>query len=148
MVIATNKKARHDYEILKRYEAGIVLNGNEIKSIRANKVNLRDSFVRVNNDNEIFLYNAHISEYKQAHKISVNDLTRARKLLLHKKEILRLKEDSREKGYSIICLNMHYKKNYVKVEIALAKGKKIHDKRQSLKEKELKKEMSKVLKYK
>ncbi len=147
MNIATNKKARHDYEVLKKYEAGIVLNGNEIKSVRAKHVNLKDSFIKVNSKNEIFLYNAHISGYKQAHKMSENDVTRARKLLLHKKEILTLKEDSREKGYAIVCLNMYFKRNYVKVEIALARGKKLHDKRQSIKEKDLKREMQKVLKY-
>ncbi len=147
MNIASNKKARHDYEILKKYEAGIALNGNEIKSVRAKHVNLKDSFIKVNSKNEIFLYNAHISEYKQAHRASENDLTRPRKLLLHKKEILSLKEDSREKGYAIVCLNMYFKKNYVKVEIALARGKKLHDKRQSIKEKDLKREMQRTLKY-
>ncbi|MFV0288409.1 MAG: SsrA-binding protein SmpB [Mycoplasmatales bacterium] len=147
MKIASNKKARHDYEILKKYEAGIALNGNEIKSIRDNRVNLKDSFIKVNSKNEIFLYNAHISAYKQAHKVSENDAIRPRKLLLHKKEIISLKESSRETGYAIICLTMYFKKNYVKVEIALAKGKKLHDKRQSIKEKDLKREMQRTLKY-
>ncbi len=147
MSIASNKKARYEFEILKKYEAGIVLNGNEIKSIREGKVNLKDSFIKVNSKNEIFLYNAHISAYNKAHKVSENDFKRPRKLLLHKKEILNLKEDSREIGMAIVCLSMYYKNNRVKLEIALAKGKKLHDKRNSIKEKDLKRQMQKDLKY-
>lgn len=146
MSIASNKKARFDYEILKKYEAGIALNGNEIKSIRQGKVNLKDSFIKINSKNEIFLYNAHISAYTQAHKLSVNDYKRPRKLLLHKNEILKLKEESREIGMAIVCLSMYYKKNIVKLEVALARGKKLHDKRQSIKEKDLKRQMQKEFK--
>ncbi len=147
MIIARNKKANHEYEILKKYEAGISLNGNEIKSIRNNEVNLKDSFIKVNSKNEIFLYNAHIKEYNQAHRSSVNESTRPRKLLLHKKEILTLKEDSREKGMAIVCLNFHFKGNYVKADIALARGKKLHDKRQSIREKDQKRLLERELKY-
>lgn len=147
MNIATNKKARYDFEILKKYEAGIVLNGNEIKSVAKKDVNLKDSFIKVNSKDEVFLYNMHISEYKQAHKISTNEARRARKLLLHKKEIKYIKENSREKGMAIVCLSMYFKKNKAKVEIAIARGKKIHDKRNTIKERDLKREINKQFKF-
>lgn len=145
-MIATNKKARYDYEIIKKYEAGLVLNGNEIKSVAQSKVNLKDSFIKINSKLEIFLYNAHIAEYKQAHKISENEATRARKLLLHKKEIIKLFNETRQGGYTIVALSMYFKKNKAKLEIALARGKKLHDKRNSIREKDQKRQEQKIFK--
>lgn len=147
MDITRNKKAYHDYEILDKYEAGVVLTGNEIKSIRLGHVNLKDSFIKITSKNEITLNNAHISVYEKAHKILETDPIRSRKLLMHKKEIIKLSQQINEKGLTIIPLKMYYKKNNVKVSIALARGKKLHDKRQALKERDIKREIDKQLKH-
>ena len=140
-----NKKAYFDYEILETYEAGIVLTGTEIKSIRLSNVNLKDSYAHVKN-NEVFLLNMHISEYKEGNIFNHNE-TRTRKLLLHKKEIRKLKQKIQEKGFTIVCTKVYLKKGRVKLEIALAKGKKLYDKRESIKERDLKMEARKAEKY-
>jgi SsrA-binding protein len=145
-ILAQNKKAFHDYEIIENFEAGIELNGTEVKSCKSGKVNLRDSFVKIK-DGEAFLLNAHISEYEKGN-ISNHEPTRTRKLLLHKREINRLIGKAQEKGLTIIPLKIYLKKNLVKVEIALAKGKQAHDKRNTIKEKDLKKEISRDFKNK
>lgn len=145
--IAKNRKAYHDYEIIRKMEAGIVLTGNEIKSVHAREINLKDSFVKINYQNEVFLHNAYISPYDKAHKVSQLDPRRARKLLLHKKEIKKLTEETREQGLTIVPLSMYYKGNNVKVQIGLARGKKNYDKRNALKEKSLQMEMKKQNKY-
>lgn len=147
MDIAKNKKAYFDYEILKKYEAGIVLNGNEIKSVRARNVNLKESFVKINYKKELMLYNMHISEYAMAHKMSETDTRRARKLLMHRKEINKLEFDVKGTGLTLVVLKLYFKNNRVKVQIALARGKKMHDKRNSLKEKAINMDLKRELKY-
>lgn len=126
-VIARNKKAYHDYFVLETYEAGIELYGTEIKSIRKGKVNLKDSFCSVDGG-EMFAIGMHISPYEQGNIFNRNPL-RKKKLLLHKREIMKLFGQSREKGLSIIPLELYIKNGRAKLEIGLCKGKKLHDKR-------------------
>ena len=126
-VIARNKKAYHDYFVLETYEAGIELYGTEIKSIRNGRVNLKDSFCSVD-DGEMFAIGMHISPYEQGNIFNRNPL-RKKRLLLHKREIMKLFGQSREKGLSIIPLELYIKKGRAKLEIGLCKGKKLHDKR-------------------
>ena len=141
-VIAQNKKARHDYFIEDTYEAGIVLKGTEIKSIRARRVNLKDSFARVQNG-EVFLHNMHISPYEQGNRYN-HDPLRTRKLLLHKKEISKLIGKTKEQGYSLIPLKIYIKDGFAKVLIGLAKGKKKYDKREDLKRKAANREIERA----
>ena len=126
-VIARNKKAYHDYFVLESYEAGIELYGTEIKSIRKGRVNLKDSFCSVD-DGEMFAIGMHISPYEQGNIFNRNPL-RKKKLLLHKREIMKLFGQSREKGLSIVPLELYIKNGRAKLEIGLCKGKKLHDKR-------------------
>jgi len=133
-IIATNKKASHDYFLLDKYECGIVLKGTEIKSIRANKVNIVDSYARVKGT-EIFLVNMHISKYDQGNQFN-HDETRSRKLLLHKKQIIRLINKMNRDGLTLIPTKVYLERGLCKIELSLAKGKKNYDKRQSLKEKD------------
>jgi len=128
--VATNRKAYHDYFIEETYEAGIALTGTEIKSVRAGRVNLRDSFAQIK-DGELWMHNAHISPYEHGNRAN-HDPRRPRKLLMHKKEILRLQSKAQERGYTIVPLRMYIKARRAKVEIALAKGKKLYDKRESI----------------
>jgi len=137
-VIARNRKALHDYSIEKTFEAGIVLKGGEIKSVRSSKVNLKGSFARVENG-ELFLYNMHISPYAFAR--DETDPLRKRKLLLHGREIRYLDDRVKQHGLTIVPLKVYLQRGYAKVEIALAKGKKRFDKRQAIKEKEAKERM-------
>ncbi len=145
--IAENKEAKAKYDILETYEAGIALKGSEVKSLR-NKgtVSFKDSFVRIQNG-EAFLYNLYIAPYKHA-TIDNHDPLRTRKLLLHKREILRLGGKVQEKGLTIIPLKLYWKNNKVKVLIGLAKGKKLHDRRRELKERALKRELEREFKGK
>ena len=144
-ILAQNKKAYHDYFIEDAYEAGIVLQGTEIKSVRKGSVNLKDSFIRIK-DNEAFIENMHIAPYEQGN-IFNHEPRRTRKLLLHKKEILKLAKEVKEGGYTIVPTKVYFDKgSKAKVEIALAKGKKLFDKRQSLKEKDAKRDIEKSLK--
>lgn len=131
-IVATNKKARHDFFIGDTYEAGIELSGTEVKSIRAGKVNLRDSYAQVK-DGEMFLHNVHISPYEQGN-IFNKDPLRSRKLLLHKAEIAKLMGLTTIKGYSLVPLSFYLKNGRVKVQLGLARGKKLYDKRQDLRE--------------
>ena len=131
-IVATNKKARHDFFIEDTYEAGIELSGTEVKSIRAGKVNLRDSYAQVK-DGEMFLHNVHISPYEQGN-IFNKDPLRSRKLLLHKAEIAKLMGLTTIKGYTLVPLSFYLKNGRVKVQLGLARGKKLYDKRQDLKE--------------
>lgn len=126
-VVARNKKAYHDYFVLETYEAGIELYGTEIKSIRKGRVNLKDSFCSVD-DGEMFAIGMHISPYEQGNIFNRNPL-RKKKLLLHKREIMKLFGQSREKGLSIVPLELYIKNGRAKLEIGLCKGKKLHDKR-------------------
>ena len=132
-LIANNRKATHDYFILDRYEAGISLAGTEVKSIRQGKVNLRDSYAQISNG-EMFIHQMHISPYEKGN-IFNKDPLRVRKLLMHKREINRLFGQTTQKGLTLVPLSIYFKNGKVKLEIGLAQGKKLYDKRQSLKEK-------------
>jgi SsrA-binding protein len=138
-IICKNRKASHDYFIEETYEAGMVLLGPEVKSLREGRANLVDSYARIK-QGEIYLYNMHISPYPYAHYVEIEP-TRTRKLLMHKKEIKRLIGKTEERGYSLIPLKVYFSGARAKVELGLAKGKRKYDKRQSLKEKDLKREM-------
>jgi SsrA-binding protein len=144
--IAANRKARHEYHILDSYEAGLVLKGTEVKSLREGKVSLRESFAQFDS-NELYLLNMHISPYTFGNIFNVHP-KRKRKLLLHYREIERLKKQVEEKGLTLIPLRIYFKKGYAKIEIALAKGKKLYDKRHALAEKDVQREMNRELKNK
>lgn len=144
-VVTQNRKAYHDYFIEETVEAGIVLTGAEVKSLRAGKANLKDSYVRIK-DEEAFLVNTHISPYLQADGFEKADPDRTRKLLLHKKEIERLIGKIRVKGYTVIPTRVYFKGGKAKVEIALAKGKTFYDKRDTIRKKETEREMSRAIK--
>lgn len=133
-VIATNRKAKRDYYILETIEAGIVLKGNEVKSVRNRSVNIKDSFARVE-DEEIFLYNLHISPYGSSDATDSLDPTRTRKILLHKREIIRLSTKVTGKGLTLVPLKIYLRRGRVKVELALVKGRRKYDKREKLKKK-------------
>lgn len=143
-VITTNRKAFHDYTIFDKYVAGIVLTGTEIKSIRKNAINLKDSFCKIEN-NEIFLYNCHISPYEQGNRFN-HKAERVRKLLLNKKEILKMHSKVKKDGYSIIPLEVFITHGFAKIEIGLAKGKKLHDKRDDIAKKDQKREIDRASK--
>ena len=144
--LATNRKARHEYFIEETYECGIELKGTEVKSIRQGKVNLTDGYASVDNS-EVFIKQVHISSYEQGNRFNVDPL-RVRKLLLHKHEIRKLIGATTVKGYSLIPLSMYLKNGKVKVELALAKGKKLHDKRQDLAEKDAQRTIERELRGK
>lgn len=129
-IVHTNRKAFHDYTIYEKYVAGIVLTGTEIKSVRANAVNLKDSFARIEHG-EVFLYGCHISPYEQGNRFN-HEPDRIKKLLLNKKEILRLDIKIKKDGYTIVPTEMFLERGYAKLEIALAKGKKLYDKREAI----------------
>lgn len=133
--ICTNRKAYHEYHIEETFEAGIVLTGTEVKSLREGKANLKDSFAKIK-DGELFLVNAHISPYSCGN-IYNHEPKRERKLLMHKREISRLLGKVKERGYTLVALSMYFdKRNRAKMEIALAKGKTLYDKRESIKRKD------------
>ena len=144
MALSTNKKAYHEYEILSETEAGIELVGTEVKSVKSGRVNLKDSYVKIINS-EMYLLNCHISPYEQGN-IFNHDPLRKRKLLMHRKEIDQLLGKVQEKGLALTATKMYIKERRVKVAVALARGKKLYDKRQSLKEKDLKREMERDFK--
>ena len=135
-IVTTNRKAFHDYTIVEKYVAGIVLTGTEIKSIRKNAINLKDSFCKIE-DNEIFLYKCHISPYEQGNRFN-HDAERVRKLLLNRKEILKMHSKVKQDNYTIVPLEVFLSHGFAKVEIGLAKGKKLHDKRDDIAKKDLK----------
>jgi SsrA-binding protein len=141
-VVAKNKKATHDYFIEETYEAGIVLTGTEIKSIRAGKANIKDAYARIKNG-EIFLWNAHISPYEQGNRYN-HDPLRTRKLLLQKKQIAKLIGTTKEQGYTLVPLKIYIKNGFAKLLIGVGKGKKNYDKRQALKEKDAKRQIEKA----
>ena len=143
-IITENKKARFNYQILEKYEAGLVLTGTEVKSLRRGSVNLKDSYVVFQGD-EAYLKNAHISEYR-AGSYNNHSPERPRKILLHRREMNKLMGKIQEKNLACIPLKLYFKAGKAKVEIGVGRGKKIHDKRQSLKKKELDRQMSRALK--
>lgn len=145
-IVAKNKKAFFDYEILEKYEAGVVLSGSEVKSIRAGRVNLKDSFIKIVKG-EAFLFHAHISHLQTTHAFFKPNERRERKLLLHRKEIDKLLGKITQEGLTLVPLVLYFnKRNKVKIEIALAKGKNLHDKRETLKRKILDREAQMALK--
>lgn len=142
-IIANNKKAYHEYFIEEKYEAGLVLVGTEVKSIRQGKVNLKDSYVGIKNG-EAFVYNLHISPYDKGNIYNVDPL-RPRKLLLNKREIRKLIGLTTLKGYSLIPLSLYFKNGLVKMELSVAKGKKNYDKRQDLAKKDAERRMQRII---
>lgn len=142
--VAENRKARHEYELFDRYEAGLELKGTEIKSIRAGRVQLKDSYISIRNQQAV-LKGMHISPYEFGNRFNHEEV-RDRRLLLHKNEILKLDQATRIRGYTIVPLRIYISHGLAKLEIALAKGKNIRDKRQSQKEKDANREIQKALK--
>ncbi len=144
--IAKNKKAYHDYFIEEKFEAGIVLSGSEVKGLRAHRVNLKDSFVRLVRG-EAFLFNAHIGRLDTTHHYYGHEERGTRKLLLHKKQLQKLEKAVTRDGYTIVPLQIYFNdRNIAKVQIALAKGKLLHDKRNDLKEKSQKRDIARAMK--
>ncbi|MCS7281529.1 MAG: SsrA-binding protein SmpB [Desulfobacterota bacterium] len=134
-VVCMNRKARHDYEILETYEAGIVLKGTEVKALREGRANIKDSYAKIRNG-EIFLINSHISPYSYGN-VNNHDPERERKLLMHKREIMKLLGKVKERGYTLVPLSIYFdKNNRAKVELALAKGKSKYDKREAIKKRD------------
>lgn len=142
--IASNRKAFHDYFIEERFEAGIALAGTEVKSLRAGRVNLKDSFCQVKNG-ELFVYCMHISPYEQGN-IFNKDPMRDRKLLMHKREIRHLHAAVQQDGYALVPLSLYFKDSKVKMEIGVAKGKKLYDKRASMAERDAKRDIDRIMK--
>jgi SsrA-binding protein len=142
--IADNRRARHDYEIIEVFEAGIGLVGTEVKSIRQGKANLSDSFGRVENG-ELWLYNCNISPYDHGNRFN-HDPIRRRKLLMHRKQIIKLKSRMQEKGLTLVPLKMFFKGNWAKIDLALVRGKQLYDKRQAIMKKETRRQLERVLK--
>ncbi len=139
--LARNKKAFHDYHILEKWEAGIVLKGTEVKSLRQGKANLKDSYATISKEEEVFITNMHISPYEKGNRFNHSPM-RKRKLLLHKKEIYKLKQAISEKGLTVVPLSAYLKNGKVKIEISLVKGKRQYDKRESLKEKSINRDIA------
>ena len=144
-IAAENRKARHDYAIHETFEAGIELVGTEVKALRAGKANLKDAYAQVTKTAEVYVYNLHISPYEQGNQFNHEPL-RPRRLLLHRAEIRRLMGKVKEKGYALIPLKLYFTHGLVKMELALATGKKLYDKRQTMAEKDAKREMDRTLK--
>lgn len=143
-LITQNRKARHDYHILDSYEAGIALTGTEVKSLRAGNMNLKDSYVDVSRD-ELYLVGAYIAPYEQGN-IYNHEPERKRKLLMHKREIQRLAAQVAEKGLTLVPLRVYFKRGKAKVEVGVARGKQTVDKRQTIKERDAKREIERALK--
>lgn len=144
-IVSDNRQARHEYEILETYEAGIELRGTEVKSIRAGKVNLRDGFALVR-DGEVFLLNVHVSPHETTNQVFNHDPRRTRKLLLHRQEIRKLIGKVEQQGLTLVPLKMYLKKGRVKVDLALVRGKKLHDKREDLKRRQDQRDMERAMK--
>ena len=144
MSIATNRKARHEYHILDKYEAGVALKGSEVKSIRDGKVSIKESYVRFLG-NELYIIGMHIAEYKNKGYEDIQNV-RDRKLLLHRRELSKLKSKVDEKGVTMVPLSIYLKKNLIKIEFGLAKGKKLWDKRKDKMDKEVKRSIDRTMK--
>ena len=145
-IVAQNRRARRDYFIEETYEAGIALQGTEVKALREGRVNLQDGYARIK-DGEVYLLNVHISPYAFGNRYN-HDPLRERKLLLHKREIRRLIGKVKERGFTLVPLSIYFRGGRAKVELALARGKKVYDKRESLKRKALEKELQRGYKVK
>ena len=146
-LIANNKKAYHDYFIDEKYECGIELFGTEVKSIRMGKCSIKEAFVRIDNHSEVYVYGMHVNPYEKGN-IFNKDPLRARKLLMHRKEILKLESKIKEKGYTLVPLQVYFKGSLVKVEIGLARGKKLYDKRDDMAKKDMRREVERDYKQK
>lgn len=144
-IVADNRKARHDYEIIETYEAGIVLTGSEIKSLRGGRMNLRGSYARVVNS-EVLLYDTHIPPYEQSGTYFNHVPTRPRKLLLHRREISRLLGQVREKGLTLVPLKVYFKGRMAKVELGVARGKKLYDKREDVAKRDAQRDIERAMK--
>ena len=144
-IIAENRKARHDFTIYETFEAGIALTGTEVKSLRAGKANMKDSYAQVTRRAEVFVYNLHISPYDHGN-IFNRDPMRVRKLLMHKKEINRLFGIVKQTGYSLIPISLYFKDSKVKVQVGLCKGKKLYDKREDMAKRSAKRDMERAIK--
>ncbi len=144
-IIADNRQARFNYHIIETYEAGVALQGTEVKSIREGKVNLRDGYALIRN-NEAWLLNVHISPYQKAGDFFNHEPRRSRRLLLHKQEIRKLIGKVEQQGLTLVPLRMYFKRGWVKVDIALAQGKKIYDKRETIKRRDDKRAMQRAIK--
>lgn len=145
-IVATNRKAKHDYFLLETYEAGLVLKGSEIKSIRAGQISIKEAYIRVS-EREAWLVNAHIATYNPA-SMQNHEPRRDRKLLLRRKQILKLWDEVRQKGLTIVPTKIYLSKGRAKAEIALAKGKRNYDKRQAIAKRDAQREMERALKHK
>ncbi len=144
-VVSTNKKAKFEYHLLEEFEAGISLKGSEIKSIRAGQMSIKESYIRVT-DTEAWLMEAYIAPYTEANRFN-HEPRRPRQLLLHKREIKKLRETAKQKGLTIIPTKVYLKGGRAKIEIALARGKKLHDKRQAIKERDTERELKRQIRY-
>lgn len=144
-LIANNKKVYHEYFLEEIYEAGIALHGTEVKSIRMGKCSIKESFVRIEKDGQVYIYGMHVSPYEKGN-IFNKDPLRPKKLLLHKKEIQKLIGKIAEKGYTLVPVEVYLSNGLVKVQIALAKGKKLYDKRQDIKSKDIRREAQREFK--
>lgn len=144
-IIAENRKARHDYAIHETFETGVVLTGTEVKSLRAGKANLKDSYAAITKSGELYLYNLHISEYDHGN-IFNREPRRDRKLLMHKREIAKLIGKTKEKGFTLVPLTLYFSHGLVKVKLALATGKKLYDKRRDMADRSAKREIDRALK--
>lgn len=143
-VIADNRRARHEYEIIETIETGIELFGTEVKSMRSGKANLQDAYARVE-EGELWLFNCHISPYDHGNRFNHEPL-RKRRLLVHSKQILRLHQQIKEKGLTLVPLKLYFKRNWVKVDLALARGKQQHDKRDAITQRDTKRQLDKLVK--
>ena len=144
LIVARNRRARHDYDLLEKIEAGIVLTGTEVKSLRNGKANLEDAYAEVDRDGEVWLQGCDIPEYLQANRMN-HVPKRARKLLLHRKEISKLGAKSGERGLTLIPLSIYFKKGMAKVEISVAKGRKTYDKREAMKKQDAKRDIDRAM---
>jgi len=143
-VIADNRRARHEYEIIEVFEAGIVLQGTEVKAMRQGRANLADSFARID-EGELWLYNCHISPYDHGNRFN-HDPVRKRKLLMHRKQIIKLLSRIKEKGLTLVPLKLFFKGNLAKVDLALVRGKQLYDKREAIAKRDNKRQMERLLK--
>ena len=141
-VIATNRKANFEYEILERFEAGVVLTGTEVKSVRDSKINIKESYAVIKNG-EVWLLNCHINEYAFGN-INNHEPLRSRKLLLNKREIRKIKKQLNEKGLTLVPLKVYFKGSLIKIELGVARGKKIYDKRESIKKRETERRLKRI----
>ncbi len=143
-IVSTNKKARFNYEIIEKIEAGIALKGTEVKSIRNRNVSIGESYAQIKDD-EVFLHNLHISPYEQGNREN-HDPIRVRKLLLHKREIKKLVAKTQQKGLSLVPLSIYLRKGKIKIELAIGRGKRLVDKRESIKKKAIEREIERIVK--